>query len=341
MKKIGLLILVWSMSISLWAQTQTSVFSGIQIYGSARVAALGGNAIALADSDVNLAAINPALIDSTMNNQFAMSYVKYFAQSNLGYSSYAFHPNKSRFAYAATLQYFNYGTSDRLDGLGNNLGSFSSAEYALTLGSSFQVDSLWRIGANLKNMYATYDNVYSYALAVDLAASYINPKKKFAASLVLKNAGMQLVTFRQNSKEALPLDLQFGISKQPKNAPFRFHMAYTNMQRWDITYFDPNAPVVVDPLTGTPVSSRTWKNGDDFMRHMVIGTEILLGTNFKVGIGYNYRQRKELSIPNKPATAGFSFGATFNFKKFQLSYGRAIYSVAGGSNHITFTTTFK
>ena len=341
MKKIGLLLLVWTMSASSWAQTQTNVFSGIQIYGSARVASVGGNAIALADSDVNLAAINPALIDSTMNNQFAMSYVKYFAQSNFGYSTYAFHPKKSRFTYAATLQYFNYGTSDRLDGLGNNLGTFSSAEYALTLGSSFQVDSLWRIGANLKNMYATYDNVYSYAVALDVAASYINPKKKFAASLVLKNAGLQLVTFRQNSKESLPLDLQIGMSKQPKNAPFRFHLAYTNMQRWDVTYFDPNAAVVVDPLTGTPVSSRTWKSGDDFMRHMVMGTEILLGTNFKVGIGYNYRQRKELSIPNKPATAGFSFGATFNFKKFQLSYGRAIYSVAGGSNHITFTTTFK
>lgn len=341
MKKLTAVLVLLGVSWHLSAQTQTNVFSGIQIYGSARVAALGGNAIALADSDVNLAAINPALIDSTMNNQFAMSYVKYFAQSNFGYSSYAFHPKKSRFAYAATLQYFNYGTSDRLDGLGNNLGTFSSAEYALTLGSSFQVDSLWRIGANLKNMYATYDNVYSYAIAADLAATYSNPKKKFAASLVLKNAGLQLVNFRQNSKEKLPLDLQIALSKQPKNAPFRFHVAYTNMQRWDVTYFDPNAPVVVDPLTGNPVSSRTWKSGDDFMRHMVIGTELILGSNFKVGIGYNYRQRKELSIPNKPATAGFSFGATFNFKKFQLSYGRAIYSVAGGSNHLTFTTTFK
>jgi hypothetical protein len=160
-----------------------------------------------------------------------------------------------------------------------------------------------------------------------------------AASFVLKNVGMQLVTYRESSREKLPLELQIGISKRPKNAPFLFHIAYENVQKWNVKYTDPNATIIVDPLTGLPVEERTWEFGDLLMRHLVIGTEIILGSNVRIGLGYNYRQRKELSIPNRPATAGLSFGTTVNLKKFQLSYARSIYHVAGGSNHITFTTS--
>ncbi len=325
-------------SILSYAQAGTSVFSGINIFGSARVAAIGGNAIALCTSDINTAAINPALIDSLMDRKLAMSYVRYFGQSNFGYTSYGFHPAKSKFAFAGTLQYFGYGESARLDGLGNDLGTFSSNEYALTLGASYKVDSLWRVGLNLKNLYSVFDTYYSYGLAIDAAATYFQPRKNFAASFVLKNVGMQLVTYRENSREKLPLEFQIGISKRPKNAPFLFHITYENVQRWNVKFTDPNAVVVVDPLTGLPVEDQTWEFGDLLMRHIVVGTEIILGGNVRIGLGYNYRQRKELSIPNRPATAGLSLGTTVNFKKFQLSYGRSIYHVAGGSNHLTFTT---
>lgn len=132
--------------------------------------------------------------------------------------------------------------------------------------------------------------------------------------------------------------MQIGMSKQPKNAPFRFHLVYENLQKFDITYTDPNAVVVIDPLTGEPIGNNTWEFGDRLMRHLVLGSEILFGQNFKLALGYNYRQRKELGIPNKPSTAGFSFGASMQFKKFQLSYARSIYHVAGGSNHISLTT---
>jgi hypothetical protein len=339
MKKQLLTFVLCAASLCSFAQAGTTVFSGINIFGSARVAAIGGNAIALGESDINTAATNPALIDSLMSRKLAMSYVRYFGQSNFGYSTFGFHPTKSKFAFAGTLQYFGYGTSARLDGLGNDLGTFSSNEYALTLGASYKVDSLWRVGLNVKNLYSVFDSYYSYGLAIDAAATYFQPRKNFAASFVLKNVGMQLVTFRENSREKLPLELQIGISKRPKNAPFLFHIVYENVQKWNLKYTDPNAPIIVDPLTGLPIEDQTWEFGDVLMRHIVIGTEIILGNNFRVGLGYNYRQRKELSIPNRPATAGLSFGTTMNFKKFQLSYARSIYHVAGGSNHITFTTS--
>ncbi len=209
-------------SILSYAQAGTSVFSGINIFGSARVAAIGGNAIALCNSDINTAAINPALIDSLMDRKLAMSYVRYFGQSNFGYTSYGFHPAKSKFAFAGTLQYFGYGESARLDGLGNDLGTFSSNEYALTLGASYKVDSLWRVGLNLKNLYSVFDTYYSYGLAIDAAATYFQPRKNFAASFVLKNVGMQLVTYRENSREKLPLEFQIAIASVRKTRPSSF-----------------------------------------------------------------------------------------------------------------------
>ncbi|MFM2226867.1 MAG: type secretion system protein PorQ [Bacteroidota bacterium] len=338
MKKHLVTLLLCAFTLSSFAQAGTAVFSGMNVFGSARVAAIGGNAIALCTSDINTAAINPALIDSLMNRKLAMSYVRYFGQSNFGYTSFGFHPAKSKFAFAGTLQYFGYGESARLDGLGNDLGTFSSNEYALTIGASYKVDSLWRVGLNLKNLYSVFDSFYSYGVAIDAAATYYQPRTNFAASFVLKNVGMQLVTYRESSREKLPLEFQIAISKRPKNAPFLFHIAYENAQKWNVKYTDPNATVIVDPLTGLPVEDRTWQFGDQLMRHIVVGTEIILGNNVRIGLGYNYRQRKELSIPNRPATAGLSLGTTINFKKFQLSFGRSIYHVAGGSNHLTFTT---
>jgi hypothetical protein len=338
MKKHLVTLLLCAATLSSFAQAGTTVFSGMNVFGSARVAAMGGNAIAICASDINTAAINPALIDSFIDRKLAMSYVRYFGQSNFGYTSYGFHPAKSKFAFAGTLQYFGYGESARLDGLGNDLGTFSSNEYALTLGASYKVDSLWRVGLNFKNLYSVFDTYYSYGMAIDAAATYYQPRTNFAASFVLKNVGMQLVTFRESSREKLPLEFQIGISKRPKNAPFLFHIAYENVQKWNVKYTDPNAVVIVDPLTGLPVEDRTWEFGDQLMRHIVIGTEIIFGSNVRIGLGYNYRQRMELSIPNRPATAGLSLGTTINFKKFQLSFGRSIYHVAGGSNHLTFTT---
>jgi hypothetical protein len=336
--KLCKLLLFFFLGIQTWAQSNTAIFSGLNVFGSARIASLGGSAIALPDGDVHFVTCNPALIDSSMHGNLAMSYVRYFAQSNFGYSSIAYHKPQSKWAYAATMQYFNYGESERLDGLGNPIGSFSNNEYALHLGASYAIDSLWKLGANLKNMYAVYDVYDAYALGVDLGATYYKSSSRFAASLVCKNAGIQLSNFTSQSREKLPFELQIGISKQPKNAPFRFHLVYENLQKFNITYTDANATVIVDPLTGEPVGSNTWKFGDDFMRHIVLGTELLFGKNFKLAVGYNYRQRKELAIPNKPSTAGFSFGATMQFKKFELSYGRSIYHVAGGSNHISLTT---
>ena len=71
------------------------------------------------------------------------------------------------------------------------------------------------------------------------------------------------------------------------------------------------------------------------MRHMVIGGEFIITKNFFLRAGYNYQRRKELKIPEKRGATGFSFGFGFRIYKFHISYGRAVYHLAGPSNNFS------
>jgi hypothetical protein len=316
-----------------------TVFNSLNIYGSARVAALGGNVIAIKDGDINVVAANPALLDSAVSGKFALSYVDYYAKTGMGYAAYAWAPKKSRWTFASTFQYINYGEQDRLDALGNNIGQFSAGDYNLILAAGYQVDSLWSVGANLKTIYSTLDSYYSVANAIDIGATYHKPSKKLTVSAVVRNIGYQWRAYSTGARDKLPLELQIGLTKQPRHAPFRFSVIAGNLQQWDLSYTNPNATVTTDPTTGqTTVVKTKFPMADNLMRHMIFGTEILLHKGFQLRLGYNYLRRQELKLANRPAFAGFSLGLGIQVRKIHLSYGRAIYHASGPANHLTIST---
>src|ERR1035438_299467 len=72
----------------------SGTYEFLNLPNSARVAAMGGVNIAVRDSDVNSAFQNPSLLDSTMANQFSVSYVSYFAGIYWGYVAYAMDAGK-------------------------------------------------------------------------------------------------------------------------------------------------------------------------------------------------------------------------------------------------------
>jgi hypothetical protein len=116
---------------------------------------------------------------------------------------------------------------------------------------------------------------------------------------------------------------------------------YDNMQSWNLTYQNPTALVVRDPITGEIVKEGCWFFGDQLMRHIVLGTEFLLGDKLSIRVGYNYRRRKELSISEKPGMAGFSYGFGVKVSRFQISYGRSIFHLAGPAHHLSVTTNLQ
>ncbi len=306
---------------------------------SARVTALGGNLISTRDNDLNVSLTNPALLTDSMNNHVALSYINYIGDINYGYAAYAQKFKKIGIV-SGGIQYLNYGKFIRADEAGTTDGTFGANEMSINLSCARSIyDSNLTIGATLKTIYSHLDSYTSLGSAIDLGAIYTFPAKGLVLATVIKNAGFQWKPYVADNREKLPFEVQIGLSKKLTHVPFRLSMVYENLEKWDLTYQDPANPVLtVDPLTGEAIKqSKSKILGDKLMRHMVIGGEFLITKNFFMRAGYNYQRRKELKIPEKRGMTGFSFGFGFRIYKFQFSYGRAVYHLAGASNNFSIS----
>ena len=319
-----------------------AVYKFLNLTSSARAAAVGGSFMAVDDGDLSLALFNPSVINPQMDNNLSMSFVDYFAGVNYGFASYANSFRKIG-SYAATVQYISYGDFTYADETGQTYGNFGANELALNLGWGRKLDSLFSIGANLKFIHSGLEDYTSYGLAVDIAGSYVNPKHQLTISLVARNIGTQLKPYRDSNTEKLPLEINLGLSQRLKHLPFRYSILLTNLQKWDLTYDDPNDPDNnVDPITGEVVDrDNAGEFLDKAMRHVVIGGEFLPTKNLTLRFGYNYQRRQELGVYNKMGTVGFSWGVGVKISKFQLDYARATYHLNGSPNYFTIRTNLS
>jgi hypothetical protein len=319
-----------------------AIYSFLELPIPARTAALGGNLIGVKDDDINLSFQNPALLNSGMNNQLSLNYINYIADVNYSYVAYARTFNKIGH-FAVGMQNVGYGKFQETDEYGVITGTFKASDMCLNLSYAHDLDSSLTYGVALKTIYSNYYKYTSVGSAVDAGLTYHNKKKLFTFSVVLKDFGYQWKTYTGGARERLPFDFQAGISKKVPKAPFRILMAYENINKWDLTYSDPNNPAETeDPFTHEKIKKSKFRTGGDkLLRHIVIGTEVILTKNFNLRIGYNYQRQKEMALPDRKGFAGISFGFGFKVSKFQLSYGFAKYHVAGNSSHITITTNLS
>lgn len=345
-KKVYLLILlsfVFLFPHSLSAQIGgNSTYKFLNLTSSARAAAMGGSFVAVKDGDVTQALFNPSVISPQMDNSLGLSFVDFYTDINYGYASYAKSFNKIG-TYALTMQYTNYGEFTYADETGQTYGTFTANEMALNIGWGRELDSLFSIGANLKMIYSGLEDYQSYGLAVDVAGSYHNPDKRLTLSLIARNIGTQLKPYRPDNYESLPFELNIGLSQRLKHLPFRYSILLTNLQKWDLTYDDPNDPdQQVDPITGEVQDEDGFSDfADKAMRHIVIGGEFIPSKFLSIRFGYNYQRRQELGVYNKMGTVGFSWGIGLRISKFQIDFSRATYHLSGSPNYITIRTNLS
>lgn len=316
-----------------------STYSFLGLTNSARVAALGGEVVSLMDDDINLVFHNPALLSSGMHNHLNFNYVNYFAGVNYGYASYGY-SRENIGNFAAGMHYVDYGTFNRTDELGQDLGTFRASEYALNLVYSRSIiDTFLTAGVNLKPIYSSFEQYNSFGIALDAGITYHNPRTRTTVGLVAKNMGTQITSYT-GSREKLPFEILAGISQGLAHAPFRFNVTYQHLERWDLTYSKK------EDESFTSLGEDVEKSGfdvfgDKLMRHLVFGVEFLLGKNFHVDLGYNYKRRQEMKVNARPGMVGFSMGFGFKISKFHFAYGRSSYHVAGGTNHFSLTTNLS
>jgi len=320
-----------------------NTYEFLNLVTSARVAALGGDVISIKDDDLNLALLNPSLLSGAMDNHLSLSLVDYF--SDINYGSVIYSKTYEKYgSFSAGVQYIHYGTFKEADETGKILSEFTADDYTLNIGWGREIDSMFSIGANLKMIYSSYYlyNYNSFGAALDLAGTYHNAKRQITVAAIVKNAGLQIKAYRKKNREALPFEVQLGLSKKLKHAPFRLSVIARNLQKWNLTYEDPNNLL----SSSVPWADKEFKEklkviGEETMRHFVFGGEFLLTKNFNIRFGYNYQRRKELQVATKRGLTGFSWGFGLKVSKFHISYGRASYHLTGGTNHFTITTNLS
>jgi hypothetical protein len=341
--KFSLIILFLSVYLNSFSQIGGSdTYQFLTLPNSARIAALGGNFLAIKDNDISLAIANPSLITDKMNGKLAVNYVKYFSDINYGFAAYA-HSFKKLGTFIGSLQYINYGSFTYADATGQTSGTFKAGEYAFNIGWSKMLDSNFSLGSNLKIINSSFETYNSFGVAIDLAATYHNAAKRFTASLMLKNIGRQLSYYREDNKESLPFEIQLGISKKLGHAPFRFSLLLNHLEKWDLTYEDPlNPSVKTDPLTGEKIEKSDLSLfGDKLMRHIVAGVEFMPSESFNIRLGYNYQRRQEMKVESALSTVGFSWGFGFRVSRFYLSYANVIQHLSGSSHFFTIATNIS
>ncbi len=321
-----------------------TTFAFLNLSPSARVSGLGGSLITVVDDDVNLAYANPALLNPLMHQQISFQHNFHLGGIQNGYAAYAQYFGGLKMTFHAGIQYVNYGDLKQTNEFGEVEGTFQANENAFALGASRPLDERLTVGANVKMITSRLETYNSIGFSSDIAAVYADTASRFVATIVFKNVGSQVSTYREGNFEPLPFDIQVGVSKKLRYLPFRFSIIYHNLQDWNIRYNDPNRedqPLFFgEDNTGDSKSSIFI---DNLFRHFIFNGELLMGAkeNFRLRLGYNHFLRRELSVDNLGSLSGFSFGAGIKINRFRIDYGRTIYHIAGGLNHIGIQTNFK
>ncbi|MFT7612401.1 MAG: hypothetical protein ACI9J3_001360 [Parvicellaceae bacterium] len=318
-------------------------FDFLDLVQPSRIAGIGGANVSLFDGDANLAYTNPGLLNAQMHDKVALNFVDYFAGIKYGNASYTFALDTvNEQVLQANIMHANYGDFQYADATGVLTGgNFTASDLALNVAYARQLSDEFRAGMSLKLIYSALESYQAFGMAVDIGGSYVNEEHNFSIGGAIRNIGPK-VSYATDGvsgeRATLPLNIAVGITKKLKYAPFRLSLTLQNLQKWDLTLLNPNLVPQTDPLTGELIPIEQPGNLDKAMRHVVLGTEILLGDNFHIRTGFDYRRRKELMLTARPGLVGFSMGLGFKINRFHLSYARSSYHRAGGTNSISILT---
>ena len=284
MNKTKLIRLIFVLSIMVsgafvYPQSNTT-YDFLKLDIGARASALGGS-FTSSTNDVNTIFYNPAALSTLINRQASVGFFKYLLDINSGNISYGQKFKNSGYI-GGGIRFINYGSFEKFDEQSNPLGTFSANEIALSIGYSNVYNSNIHYGVNAKFIYSGIDEFSSTALALDLGVLYTIPVSQWNFGISLMNAGVQLSEYNA-TKENLPLELRFGVSKKLEHLPLRVHFE-------------------LDDLTADQ------DNFFDRFKNLSVGGEFDFSDNVRFRIGYNNNQRQDLKTGSSLGIAGFSAG---------------------------------
>lgn len=330
---------------SLWAQVTGGqrAFEFLRLPQNPHLSALGGINVSNPDQDISMGLQNPSLMRPGLHNQLALNYNAYYAGIGIANLQYGYHLEKINTSLVAGIQYLNYGSFTQTDAAGNDLGTFRASDYAVTVGASRAYLNRWRYGAAVKMAHSSLMDKKALGVLADVGVTYYDTANLITAGIVAKNIGFMAQRYNPgHAAEPMPFDLQIGFTKRFAHLPLRFNATAHHLYEWDVRYNNP-ADINRSSLFGTVDSSALTKGyfGDKLFRHLIFGADILLGQRIVITGAYNHLRRGELSLADRTALAGFSFGATINLNKFTVQYARSYYHLAGATNEFGLTLSMN
>lgn len=305
MKKVVFPLFGLLFATSSWAQESQTEYNFLRIPVSAHAAALGGDNISIIENDASLIFSNPALLCNVADKQIGLNYMNYMQGANTLSASYNFGV-MDRGSLAVSAQYMDYGQMKEMNPEGIQTGDFKAKDISMAGYFSYMLSDYFSAGISAKFITSYIGNYNSIGVGVDLGANYYNADKELSVSAVIKNLGGQVKAYNEDY-EAMPIDMQIGISKRLVNTPLR--------------------------LNGTLVNLNHLKG--KLKDHLVIGADLLLSESIWVGFGYNFRRASEMSIGTgdheSSHGAGFSLGAGINLERFKVNAAWGKYHVSSNS----------
>ena len=291
----------------------SSVFHFMGLPASARLNALGGENVSLADGDVSMAYMNPALLTSETDKVLQLNYAYYLAGTMFGSAMYGHNWGDNYFS--ASIHYLDYGKMDYTDEWGQVTGgTFTAKDMCVHLTYARQLGPMFRVGATIKPIFSVYERYTSFALGADVGGHFQTRDSLFQMGLALRNIGWQLKGFYEEDwgqhTEMLPLNLELGMSLRLAHAPLRFSVTMHNLQRWNLAPWEEEV-----------------KWYDMLFRHTIWALDIVpKSEKFYLTVSYNHRRQAEMAIKEVSSMAGLGLGAGLKIKKFRLGLAYSQYS---------------
>ncbi len=341
MLKILQRILPIFMTISLHAQIGgEGTFTSLNLPYSARHVGLGGNAINAMDDDLSIGLHAPSLLNVNSHKRAVFSHSILASGINYGQFGYAQKIGDNKF-WSTSFRYASYGKMDYTLPTGEIAGDFYAGDMIASAGYGHHVNEVVSVGANLNFAFSTLETYQAFGMTLDFSGTLNFADKNTVVTALIRNAGMQFSGYVNKNRERISPNPMIAISHKLEHAPFRLTLLAQHLNRWDITYVDPNEQPYKDPFTNELIEPKRANFLGKTMHHLVFQVEALFGKHFHIRAAFDYRQREEMKITNRAGMSGFSLGFGVMLKKFQFQYGFNAISAAGFNNMFTLSTNIN
>ena len=315
----------------------TTAFPFLNLPYNARSAGLGNDFITGSGGDINMGVLNPSLLNSEMHHKVSVNQSLLAGGVNFGMFNYGF--GLAEGTMAGYIKYVSYGQFERTAVNGVSEGTFSPFEMIAGAGYGKALNPRISVGANANIIYSQLESYSSIGASIDLAGTFENKDKGVLVTALVKNFGYQFNAYTAATNRAnLPVEFQIAAGYKLAHAPFRITVLAHHLNKWDITYNDPNLKPTIDPLTGDSIPVDRPGFGEKLAQHFTYQVEALFTKNLHFRAAFDYHLRKQLALEKRPGVSGVSLGVGLNFTKFSLDYGFTIYSRAGFNNILTLSS---